>query len=107
MSWNKGKDRIDGLVKAGYLQRVPASKRQALALIADARKHLVTAEAIASTDPQVAGHRARPKAYRRLRGQGDRVGFVRLSGCRWWPKRSLVPTADPGRRAAQEVGAGL
>lgn len=52
MSWNKGKDRIDELVKAGYLQRVPASKRQALALIADARRHLVSAETIAETDPQ-------------------------------------------------------
>lgn len=47
MSWNKGRDRIDELVKAGYLQQVPASKRQALALIADARRHLVSAETIA------------------------------------------------------------
>lgn len=52
MSWAKGQDRIDGFVRAGYLQRVPASKRQALALIADARRHLVSAETIAGTDPQ-------------------------------------------------------
>jgi len=52
MSWAKGQDRIDGLVRAGFLQRVPASKRQALVLIADARRHLVSAETIAGTDPQ-------------------------------------------------------
>ena len=44
MSWAKGQDRIDGLVRAGFLQRVPASKRQALVLIADARRHLVSAD---------------------------------------------------------------
>ena len=52
MGWAKGQDRIDGLVRAGFLQRVPASKRQALVLIADARRHLVSAETIAGTDPQ-------------------------------------------------------
>ena len=31
---------------------MPASKRQALVLIADARRHLVSAETIAGTDPQ-------------------------------------------------------
>ncbi len=52
MSWTKGSDRIDYLVAEGKLQRVPASKELALALIADGRRHLTSAERIADDDPQ-------------------------------------------------------
>ena len=52
MSWDKGKDRIDELVTIGRLQRVPASKAAARNLIAQARRHLGSAEEIADADPQ-------------------------------------------------------
>lgn len=52
MSWNKGRDRIDALVANGQLQRVPASREAARILIAEARRHLASAEKIADDDPQ-------------------------------------------------------
>jgi hypothetical protein len=52
VSWDKGADRIDELVARGFLQRVPASPQAAHLLIADARRHLQSAETIADADPQ-------------------------------------------------------
>ena len=52
MSWDKGRDRIDELVKNGLLQRVPASKEAARHLLEEARRHLRSAEMIADGDPQ-------------------------------------------------------
>ncbi len=52
MTWSKGKDRIDELVRRGLLQRVPASREAAQVMIAQARRHLASAEMIVDTDPQ-------------------------------------------------------
>lgn len=48
----RGRAEIDKLVQENFLQRVPASKEAASNLIAEARRHLVSAERIADDDPQ-------------------------------------------------------
>ena len=50
--WEQGRAEIDGLLVSRRLERVPASREQADRLIAQARNHLVSAAAIASTDPE-------------------------------------------------------
>lgn len=52
MTWDKGSDEIDRLVNGGLLQQVTPSTEAAKVLIAEARRHLASAERIADDDPQ-------------------------------------------------------
>lgn len=52
MSWDKGREQIDDLVKRRQLQRVTPSPEAARLLITEAKRHLRSAAAIADDDPQ-------------------------------------------------------
>ena len=54
MSWDQGKDTIDGLLARRELQKVSPDLRVALHLIASARKHLASASEIQRDDPEAA-----------------------------------------------------
>lgn len=63
--WPHGRAEIEALLRGRRLERVPPSTDNARALIAKARLHLVTAEAVAPTDPDIgmdALHNANRKA---------------------------------------------
>ncbi|GAA2877720.1 hypothetical protein Acy02nite_62080 [Actinoplanes cyaneus] len=51
MRWQQGREFVDGMVARGELERVPASREHADLLLAQARRHLASAEAIAFGDP--------------------------------------------------------
>lgn len=51
MTWAKGREAIAQLVAERKLQRVPASSAASEALLAQARRHLASAEMVAATDP--------------------------------------------------------
>lgn len=51
MTWTKGQDMIQRLINAGELEHVTASVEQAEVMLGDARRHLVSAAAIAQADP--------------------------------------------------------
>ena len=51
MRWEQGRAAVDGMVARGELERVPASREHADALLEQARQHLGSAAAIAGTDP--------------------------------------------------------
>ncbi|TDD49078.1 hypothetical protein E1263_32545 [Kribbella antibiotica] len=51
MTWDKGSGAIQFLLSEGRLERVTASLEQAEILVADARRHLVSASLISEADP--------------------------------------------------------
>ncbi len=51
MRWQQGREAIDGMLARGELERVPASREHADLLLAQARQHLRSAQAIAAGDP--------------------------------------------------------
>ncbi|GIG37075.1 hypothetical protein [Cellulomonas pakistanensis] len=51
--WPHGRAEIEALLRGRRLEQVPPSTDNALALIARARLHLATAEAVAPTDPDI------------------------------------------------------
>lgn len=50
--WNKGSDAIERLLESSHLQRVPADGDTVAALIASARRHVVSASKSAADDPE-------------------------------------------------------
>lgn len=51
MKWQQGRDRIEGMLTRGELERVPASRTHADLLLSQAHQHLKSAQAIATFDP--------------------------------------------------------
>ncbi|MCW2942355.1 MAG: hypothetical protein JWN00_5340 [Actinomycetia bacterium] len=51
MRWEQGRATIEGMISAGELQRVPASRSQADRLLAQARGHLASAAKVLDEDP--------------------------------------------------------
>lgn len=51
MRWEQGRDTLDGMIRSGELERVPASRDHAEVLLGQARQHLESARAIAGIDP--------------------------------------------------------
>jgi uncharacterized protein (UPF0332 family) len=51
MTWEKGRETIQELINSGELEIVQASTEQAEVMLDDARRHLVSAKAIAEPDP--------------------------------------------------------
>lgn len=49
--WEQGRTVIEALIKEGRLERVPPSRAQAEALIAEARRHLASAKLVLASDP--------------------------------------------------------
>ncbi|HYQ75386.1 hypothetical protein [Cellulomonas sp.] len=63
--WPHGRAEVEALLRGRRLEQVPPSTDNARALITKARQHLVTAEAVAPTDPDIgmdALHNANRKA---------------------------------------------
>jgi hypothetical protein len=54
MTWEKGRDTIEDLLRRGHLEQVPANQAEAHHLMTKASSHLTTAAAVASTDPEIA-----------------------------------------------------
>jgi hypothetical protein len=54
MSWEKGRDTIEDLLRRGHLERVPANRAEAQHLMAKTQAHLHTAAAVATDDPEIA-----------------------------------------------------
>jgi hypothetical protein len=54
MSWGKGADTIEKLLRAGHLEQVIADPDEARYLLAKARTHLTTASNNATQDPEIA-----------------------------------------------------
>jgi hypothetical protein len=51
MRWQQGRAALDTMIARGELERVPASRQHADLLLAQARRHLASADAIADSDP--------------------------------------------------------
>lgn len=51
LRWDQGRDVIEGMLASGALEQVTASRERAELLITQARQHLVSAQAISTTDP--------------------------------------------------------
>lgn len=51
MRWQQGREQLDDMLTRGELQRVPASRDHADHLLSQARRHLVSADAVAGSDP--------------------------------------------------------
>jgi hypothetical protein len=54
MTWEKGRDTIEDLLRRDNLERVPANAAEAPHLMAKANSHLATAAVVAGTDPEIA-----------------------------------------------------
>jgi hypothetical protein len=54
MTWAKGRETIEELLRRGHLERVPANEAEAQHLMAKANSHLTTATTVAGTDPEIA-----------------------------------------------------
>jgi hypothetical protein len=54
MTWEKGRDTIEDLLRRGHLERVLANTAEAEHLLAKADSHLKTAATVGSTDPEIA-----------------------------------------------------
>lgn len=50
MKWQQGRDRIEGMLTRGELERVPASRQHADLLLSQAHRHVESAQAIAASD---------------------------------------------------------
>jgi hypothetical protein len=53
VKWQQGRERLDGMLARGELERVPASRAHADLLLSQAHQHLDSAEAIAGSDAAV------------------------------------------------------
>jgi len=51
MRWQQGREALDGMITRGELERVPPSREHADLMLAQARRHLASAVAIADSDP--------------------------------------------------------
>ncbi|MGI5236961.1 HEPN domain-containing protein [Dactylosporangium sp. CA-139066] len=51
MRWQQGREALEGMLDRAELERVPPSRDHAELLLAQARKHLASADAIAASDP--------------------------------------------------------
>ncbi len=54
MSWDKGRDVIEDLLRRGHLERVPGNQSEAQHLLSKALSHLETAQRVADLDPEIA-----------------------------------------------------
>jgi len=54
MTWAKGRETIEDLLRRGHLERVPANESEAQHLLTKATSHLKTATTVAGTDPEIA-----------------------------------------------------
>lgn len=54
MSWDKGREVVEDLLRGGHLERVQADPAEAQYLLDRARAHLATAEREAHDDPEIA-----------------------------------------------------
>jgi hypothetical protein len=54
MTWAKGRETIEDLLRRGHLEHVPANESEAQHLLAKATSHLKTAAAVSGTDPEIA-----------------------------------------------------
>jgi len=54
VTWGKGRDTVENLLRRGHLEQVRADSDEAQYLLAKARAHLDTAAAVAETDPEIA-----------------------------------------------------
>jgi hypothetical protein len=77
MRWEQGRDTLDGMIRSGELERVPASRDHAEVLLGQARQHLESARAIAGIDPvgsyQLVDDAARKALAAVLENQGLRA----------------------------------
>jgi hypothetical protein len=64
MRWQQGRETIAGMISRGELERVSANREHADLLLAQAGRHLSSAQAIATGDP--AGARGICRRYGRL-----------------------------------------
>lgn len=51
MRWEQGRSTIEQMLADGQLEKVPANRGQADRLLVQARKHLMSAEAVCDDDP--------------------------------------------------------
>ena len=58
MTWSRGRDTVEGLLRDGELEQVLASPELAERLMDEADRHLASASAIAASDPNGAYQRA-------------------------------------------------
>lgn len=79
--WEQGRAEVEALLASGRLERVPASRKQADLLVAQARNHLVSARAVAGSDPEggyaMVYDAARKALAAVLENQGLRVTSMR------------------------------
>jgi hypothetical protein len=54
VTWEKGRDTVEDLLRQGHLERVLANEKEALHQMSKARAHLRTAAAVATADPEIA-----------------------------------------------------
>lgn len=54
MRWQQGRAEVERLIADGRVERVGANREHADLLLAQARRHLISAEALAGTDPEAA-----------------------------------------------------
>jgi len=54
MTWQKGRDTIEDLLRRRHLEQVPANESEVKHLLTKARAHLTTAQAVADDDPEIA-----------------------------------------------------
>lgn len=89
MRWEQGRAEVDELLAAGRLERVPASREHADRLIAQARRHLTTAELVSDADPE--------GAYGALYDSGRKALWAILAN------QGLRPTSKGGHLAAYQA----
>jgi hypothetical protein len=51
MRWQQGRATLDGMISRGELERIPPSREHSHLLLAQALRHLLSARAIAASDP--------------------------------------------------------
>lgn len=89
MSWPKGADMIEDLLRRGHLEQVQADPDEAAYLLERARNHLQTAESLAEDDPEIAYDALYAAARKAL------TAMLRQQGLR--------PTRDGGHEAVIEA----
>lgn len=89
MSWEKGRDTVRSMISDGAIERVPASATQSQSLVAEAKRHLVSAELVADDDPS--------GAYA-LAYDGARKAFVAILAT-----QGLRPTSSGGHLAVYDA----
>lgn len=89
MSWEQGRAVIEQLLREGSLQRVTASREHAERLVAQARRHLLSAQTIADSDPD--------GAYAALYDAARKALTAVLAN------QGLRPTTQGGHRAVYDA----